>query len=118
MDRVQLLRAQRIGRKLDWRLDWHSAKYIGLHDQAFTTRPYTVTQDKAGRADLVALDVYGDPAYAIPLLLFNRIIDPVSEISMGATLLIPDFAELDGYLRSFSNQSQVGSTAVNTFVEV
>ena len=70
----------------------------GLKDSVTTSTLYEVSEAFENRAPSISNEVYGDEKYWWIICIFNGILDPTKDITVGLRLLIPDKAELDAYL--------------------
>lgn len=111
MKRADNLQASRVAQD-QWRLDWSSASYASLHLRPFTCISHTIPSYQENRPDLIAYFLYGDPSLWWLLCFYNKIIDPLSELTTGTTIQVPDYAQLLDYLssRNTANQTSVLST--------
>lgn len=78
----------------------------GLRESVTTSTVYEVSSAFENRAPSISYEVYGDEKYWWVICLFNGILDPTEDITVGLQLKIPDKSELDSYL----SQNVLGRT--------
>ena len=73
-------------------------EHTGLRESITASTIYEVSEAFENRAPSIAHEVYGDEKYWWVICLFNGILDPTRDMTVGLRLRIPDKAELDAYL--------------------
>lgn len=70
------------------KLGWWERKIIDKNDVTDVT--ITITNDAAGRPDLIAYSVYKDAKLAWLILQYNNIVDVVEELAAGKEITLPN----------------------------
>lgn len=106
LKRIDMQKAQLTD--VGWKLDPHSALYTALNRKSFSCATYTVTQAEAHRPDLVAIKCYGKVEWWWIIAQYNGIINPLRELMVGVTLIIPNYNEVDKMFKQGNTKSRQG----------
>lgn len=104
-DYIPVVQQQITPTKTESVLDLYSARYIKAfrNVSAFTIR--TVTFREAGRLDLICNEFYDNrPDLLQPLARFNKILNPLTEVTVGRDILIPSLTVLEEALENSNTQ--------------
>lgn len=73
------------------RLGWWERREMPKRDD---DQRIVIFSGEAGRPDLISFRAYGTARYAWLVLQYNTIVDPVTELTTGAEILLPDESRL------------------------
>ena len=73
------------------RLGWWERRDLPKQDNDYRT---TVQVGESGRPDMISFRVYGNARYAWLVLQYNTIVDPVTELTPGTEILLPEESRL------------------------
>lgn len=59
---------------------------------------HTITVSEEHRADLISWNLYSETDYWSYIMLFNRLVDPMADLTAGKVINIPVFANLISWL--------------------
>ncbi len=94
-------------------LDMLSARYIKALRFVSVFTSHVVTSREVGRLDLIANLYYDDRSDLIqPLARYNKIVNLLTEVYVGRTILVPSIAALEEALQS-ANTKQITD---NTYI--
>jgi len=72
---------------------------------------FRVNQAREFRLDLIADDFYSDTSLWWLLALVNKILDPVSEVSIGKVLIIPSLVDIEDFYQAIQARKRLNSKA-------
>lgn len=67
---------------------------------------HTVTQLEVGMLDLISYQYYGTEAYWWIISVANNLLDPVTEVSFGTSLIIPTKTAVSTYISTLTETTQ------------
>ena len=73
------------------RLGWWERRDFPKQDDDIRIKVFS---GEAGRPDLISFRAYGNARYAWLVLQYNTIVDPVTELTTGTELLLPNESRL------------------------
>ena len=87
------------------RLDWLRAKYINIKFLVPAKGIFVVTEAFEANLPGIAFEIFGDIELWWALALYNGIVDPIDDVSVGTRLLIPDREYLISLLETYDPNS-------------
>lgn len=79
---------------------------------------YQVTADREGRLDRISADFYNNVFLYWIIALANDILDPINDVSIGTTLVIPSASDIEAYFQTIVNRRQRGQEALLPRIDV
>jgi hypothetical protein len=86
-------------------LDDLSSRYIGMKEEVTAYTQYFVTDATAGRPEFISEQFYRTVDLWWVICYYNDIIFPLSEITAGTELKIPEYNQLNFFLQKLAAQS-------------
>jgi len=89
-------------------LDYLSFKWINFKKflEGREVTQLKVTQDLEGRLDLVSADFYKDVFLWWIIALANDILDPVNDLTMGMSIIIPKTSDIEAFFQAIVSKRQ------------
>ena len=81
-------------------LNFLTAKYKNIGFLLNANQTFVVTKEFVRNAPGIAYHIYRNPDYWPYLLMFNGIVDPVEDLTVGKILQVPDKQDIDAMLNS------------------
>ena len=78
----------------------------------------TITERTAGRLELVADDFYGNVFLWWIIALANNILDPINDVTIGKTLIIPTLSDVESFFQSIISKRQQKGEVLLPRIEV
>lgn len=98
-------------------LDDLNATYNTLREEVQTFENFTITDAEAGLPDLIASLYFGDESLWWVICLYNSIIDPISELTTGKRIRIPNIQSTTLFLNRKLNPN-IQNQRKNTFTSI
>ena len=86
-------------------LDYYYTKYLSMVSQVTSYTQYQIEEKFEGRLDLISYNFYETPDLWWFIGIFNGIVNPVLETTVGSTIRIPDRNQIDNLLQASTNPS-------------
>ena len=87
-------------------LDNLASSYINLKYGATTSTTLLVDSSYQSNLPGISYDFYGDTTFWRAILAYNGLNDPVSDICVGTTLILPDASSLAAFMAAQANNDQ------------
>ena len=88
-------------------LDFLQAEYLNLRLSLPAVRQMVVVEGFEANLFSISHDVYGDIGLWWLLAQFNNIIDPITDVTVGMVLYLPDVSDIENFLQNTSSSSSL-----------
>lgn len=85
-------------------LDYLSPKYLNIKYLLPAAKAYNMTSADQANAPGIAFSFYGSADYWWVVCLYNGILDPITELTPGRVLQLPNLADVNAFLSSQDTQ--------------
>jgi len=94
-------------------LDFLAATYTTLRESISSAALHKVRETEVGQPDQISYIYYGQEQLWWIITLYNGLVDPISELTVGRVLHIPDLSEVNRLLtKSSAAAARVSATVI------